>query len=234
MNCRGTAPPTTLSTNSMPEPRGQRLHLDLADRELPVPAGLLHMAAAPRRPAGERLPQGDLVRYDVDLDAVPVAQPFQGDVRVRLAQAPQDHLVGVLVLFQPHGRVLGDQPGQALRELVLVRLAVRLDGERQQRVGHLPRLHQQRVVLGREGVAGLRAAQLRHARQVAGDAVGEGALLLAERARTGRRPARRRRGPRGRGRRGRARRRAPSRRGAGCRRRRGRARPGRRTGRRPS
>ena len=40
----------------------QRLDLDLADRVLAVPAGLLHMAAAPGRLVGERLPQGDLVR----------------------------------------------------------------------------------------------------------------------------------------------------------------------------
>lgn len=106
------------------------------------------MAAAPRGPVRERLPQGDLVRDHVDLDAVPVAQPLQGDVGVGLAQAPQNDLVGVLVLFQAHGGVLGDQPAQALRELVLVGLAVCLDGERQQRVRHLPGLHQQRVVLG--------------------------------------------------------------------------------------
>ncbi|CAM5706327.1 hypothetical protein SGLAM104S_06270 [Streptomyces glaucescens] len=139
------------------------------------------MPSAPGRPRRERLPQGDPVRYDVDLDAVAAAQPFQHDVRVGLAQAPEHHLVGVLVLFQPHRRVLGDQPGQALGEFVLVGLAVRLDGERQQRVRHAPGFHQQRVVLGGEGVAGLRAAESRHAHQVARDGVRHRPLLFPER-----------------------------------------------------
>lgn len=89
--------------------------------------------------------------------------------------------MGGLVVFQTHRRILRDQAGQALRQLVLVGLAVRLDGDRQQRVGHRPGLHQQRVVLAGQGVAGLGAGQLRHTGQIARDGLGQRALLLAER-----------------------------------------------------
>ena len=46
MNCRGTDPPTTLSTNSSPEPLGERLDAELADRVLAVAAGLLDVTPA--------------------------------------------------------------------------------------------------------------------------------------------------------------------------------------------
>lgn len=129
---------------------------------------------------GEGLAQRHLVRYGVDLDAVAAAQAVQRHILMGLTEAPQDHLVRVLVLFEAHGRVLGDQPGEPLGELVLVRLAVRLDGERQQWVRCGPGVHQQRLVLGGEGVPGLGAAQFGDAGQISGDAGGEGALLFAE------------------------------------------------------
>lgn len=144
----------------------QRLDLDLADRELAVPAGLFDVAAAPGGLGAEGLAQAHLVRHGVHLHPVAGAQPFQGEVLVGLAQAPQDELVGVRVLLQPHGGVLGDQPRQALGELVLVGLAVGLDGEGEQRVGHGPGLHQERVVLGGEGVARLGAGEFGHAGEI--------------------------------------------------------------------
>ena len=39
---------------------------------------------------------------------------------MRFAHAPQHELAGLGVHLQAHGGVLGDQPGQALRQLVLV------------------------------------------------------------------------------------------------------------------
>lgn len=164
----------------MPEPHGQRLDVDLADGVLAVAAGLFDVAAASGGRPGERLAQGDTVGDGVDLDAVAGAQPVQCHVQVGFPEAPQDDLVGVLVLFQAHGRVLGDEACEALGELVLVGFAVRLDGERQQGVGHRPRPHQQ----GRPGsgqcVAGLRAVQPGDADEITGDTGGDGPLLSAE------------------------------------------------------
>lgn len=120
------------------------------------------------------------MRYGVDLDAVAAAQPVQRHVLVDLAEAPQDHLVGVLILFQAHGRILGDQSGEPLGELVVVRLAVCLDGQRQQRVRGGPGIQQQRPVRVGEGVPGLGAAQFGDAGQIPRDTGGERALLFAE------------------------------------------------------
>ena len=115
MNCRGTAPPTTLSTNSKPDAGRQRLDLDVADRELAVAAGLLDVPAVALGRAGERLAQRHPQRHRVDGDAVAVAQPVEQHVDVRLAHAPQHQLVGLGVVLEPQRRVLGDQPRQALR-----------------------------------------------------------------------------------------------------------------------
>ena len=84
-------------------------------------------------------------------------------------------------MLQAHRRVLGDQPGQALRQLVLVGLAARDDRHRQQRLGHHPRLHEQRGVLVRERVAGLGPGQLGDRDDVAGHRDRHRALVLAQR-----------------------------------------------------
>lgn len=160
---------------------GQRLDVDLADGVLAVAAGLFDVAAASGGGSGEGLPQGDAVRDGVDLDPVVVAQPVQGDLLVGLAQAPQDELSGVRVLFEAQGRVLGDEPGQAVGELVLVGLAVRPDGEREQGVGGGPGFEEQGVAGAGEGVAGLGGVEAGDAGEVSGDAGVEGALLLPER-----------------------------------------------------
>ena len=62
-------------------------------------------------------------------------------------------------------------------------LDLRHDRDRQQRVGHHPRLHQQRMVLVRQRVAGLGAGQLGDRADVAGDRLRRDALGLAERER---------------------------------------------------
>ena len=86
-------------------------------------------------------------------------------------------------MLDAHGRVFGGQPLQRLAELVLVGLGVRDEGDRQQRLGHRPRLHHERVVLVAEGVAGLGARQLGDRADVAGDRSADEALGLAERRR---------------------------------------------------
>ena len=125
-------------------------------------------------------------------------QPVEQHVGVRLAHAPQHELVGLGVVLQPQRRVLGDQPGQGLGQLVLVGLGLGHDRHRQQRLGHRPRLHQQRVVLVRQRVAGLGGAELGHRADVAGRALRSAAAAACPAARSARRSARRRRGRRAR------------------------------------
>ena len=63
-------------------------------------------------------------------DAVPGAQPLEQHLGVRLPHAPQQQLAGVGAALQPHGRVLGDQPGQRRRQPVLVGAGGGLDARR--------------------------------------------------------------------------------------------------------
>ncbi len=226
----GTAPPTTLSTNSKPEPRGSGSTSMSHTAYWPWPPDCFTCRPWPLAAAAERLPQRHLDRLGVQLDAAR-AEPVEDHVGVRLAHRPEHQLVGLDVALQAQRRVAGHEPAQVLREGVLVRAGLGHHGDRQQRLRHRPRRHQQRVVLAGERVAGLRAARLGDRAEVAGDAMRH----LAQRSRraASRRapPARRRRGRGGRARPCRARRRAAPARGAGCRRRPGPATPGRRAGR---
>ena len=58
-------------------PLGQRLDLDVADGELAVAAGLLHVPAVALGRPGEGLAQGDRERHLVDVHAVPRGQPLE-------------------------------------------------------------------------------------------------------------------------------------------------------------
>ena len=117
MNCRGTAPPTTLSTNSNPRPAGSGSTVDVADGVLPVAAGLLDVAAVALALRRERLPQRHLELDLVDGRAVAAGEPVDDDVGVRLAHAPQHDLVGLGVVLDAQRRVLGGRaaaaPGRA-------------------------------------------------------------------------------------------------------------------------
>ena len=73
------------------------------------------------------------------------------------------------------------EPGQRLRELVLVGLAVRDDRDRQQRLRHRPRPQHPLLLHRRERVAGLGPGQSADRAQVAGDDLVRRALGPAER-----------------------------------------------------
>lgn len=90
-------------------------------------------------------------------------------------------MTGRRVLLDPHGRILRGQPGQPLGELVLVAAAVRLDRDRQQRLGQAPRLQPLRRRRIRHGVAHPGRGQLADADQITRHRPVHGALLLAER-----------------------------------------------------
>ena len=105
MNCDGTAPPTTFSANSTPDPRGSGVTTTSHTAYCPWPAGLLDQPAVPADLGGEGLAQPDAQRDRVDVCAGR-AQAFQHDVGVRLAEAPQHELRGLRVRARraPSGR----------------------------------------------------------------------------------------------------------------------------------
>ena len=115
-------------------------------------------------------------------DAVPVAQPVEQHVDVRLAHAPQHQLVGLRVVLQPQRRVLGDEPAQALGELVLVGLA-RAPRSRPAAAGRASThgsISSGSSLSDRVSPVSARVS-LAIAHDVAGDGLGDGALGLAER-----------------------------------------------------
>ncbi len=157
------------------------LDLDVADPELPVAAGLLDVPAqAPGLPA-DRLPQRNAQLAGLHRDAVTAGQPVEHQVGVRLTHAPEDQLAGLGVHLKPQRRVLGHQPPEGVRHLVLVGLRLGVDRHRQQRLRHRPCLHEQRPLLVRQGVAGLGAGQLGHGADITRGALRDGSLLLAQR-----------------------------------------------------
>ena len=111
-------------------PGRQRLEGDVAYGELAVPAGLLHVPAVALHLAGERLAQRHPQRHLFDIDAVLAVQPVDEDVGMRLAHAPQHELVRLDVAFEPHGRLLRDDPLQTGRQFVFVGLALGLNRNR--------------------------------------------------------------------------------------------------------
>jgi hypothetical protein len=179
-SCAGPRRPPPCPRTRNPSQRGERLDIDVADRVLPVAAGLFHVAAVALGRGGERLAQRHLDRLGVQLDAAR-AQPVEHHVGVRLAHRPEHQLVGLGVAVEPQRRVAGDQAGQVFREGVLVGAGLGDDRDRQQRLGHRPRRHQHRVVFAGERVAGLGAARLGDRADVAGHAVGHLAQGRAQR-----------------------------------------------------
>ena len=181
MKFRGTAPPTTLSTNSNPGAFRERLHLDVAHRVLAVAAGLLDVAAMAFRFAADGFPQRHPQLDGVHGDAVPIGQCVEHDAGVGFAHAPQHDLMRLLILLDAQCRVLGGQPTQPDRQLVLIGLGMRLNSDRQQRLRHRPGFQHQRFGLVGERVAGFGPAQLADRADVACHHGCRGALLLAER-----------------------------------------------------
>ena len=122
MNCRGTAPPTTLSTNSIP-PRGPRARSPAGRRR----TGRAHRTASPAGPAP--LSAGGRSRAGRSAPAPPPPDPAHLERRdqlvdVRRTHGPEHQLVGLRVVLQPHRDVLGHQPLQRESQLLLVALDV--------------------------------------------------------------------------------------------------------------
>ena len=200
MNWRGTAPPTTLSTNSNPEPGRQRLDLDVAHGVLAVAAGLLDVPAVALRRAAEGLAQRHPQRHRVDLDAVPVLAA--GRAARRRAPRPCTTARAGGSRRCCSSRSVGSsatsraRPCESLSSsaLVCATIATGSSGS-----GISQGSISSGVVLVGQGVAGLGPGRAWRPRRCRRRSPARPCAAPCRAARTARRPARRRRGPRGRG-----------------------------------
>ena len=180
MNWCGMAPPKILSTNSNPPPRGSGSTSIQQTAYWPCAARLLHVAALRLRRPLERLLVRDLRRVGDDVDAELALHPLDHRGDVRLAHAVEHRLVGLLRALDAQGRVVLADPGDRGRELVLVALGLRLDGDREQRLGQLDRRERRRGRPSTENVSPVvGVGELRHRADVAGRHLGHGLVLLA-------------------------------------------------------
>ena len=180
-SCVGTAPPTTLSTNSKPEPGRQRLDLDVADRVLAVAAGLLDVPALGRRlaartsPAAARPPARSPAR-------TPCSRSRSSTTSA--CASPMHHSTSWWVSALRSSRSVGSPAvsrasplaSASSSERVLARTAIGSSGS-----GMSHGATSSGVVLGRDGVAGLGAGQLGDRDDVAGDREVDRAQGRAER-----------------------------------------------------
>ena len=134
---------------------GRRLEVDHHVAELAATAGLAHEAALDLLdPLADRLAVGDLRAADVGVDLELAQHPVDDHLEVQLAHAVDQGLAGLLVGLDLEGRVLLGEAGERGAQLLLVGLRLRLDRDRDHRLGELDRLQLDRRVRGRQGVAG--------------------------------------------------------------------------------
>src|SRR5918994_4137058 len=111
-----------------------RLEVDDDLRELAGPTGLLLVGVGDLLDlAADGLAIGHLGLADVGLDAELALHPFDEHLEVQLTHAGDDGLAGVVVGADLEGRVLLGKPLDRRAELLLVALAPRLDGHRDDR-----------------------------------------------------------------------------------------------------
>jgi hypothetical protein len=141
---------------------------DLHFGELAAATGLLRIPHLAVGRTGERFLVGDLRLADARLDAELALQTVNDDLEVQLAHAGDDHLAGLLVGLDAEGRVLGHELLQTVPELLLVALCLRLDRQRDDRLGEVHRLEDDRLLLIAERVAGAHLLQADSGSDVAG------------------------------------------------------------------
>ena len=129
MKLLGTAPPTTWSTNSTPEPRGSGSTSTSQTAYWPCPPDCLTSRPWPGRRQVKVASSGTRTGSSLDRGAGP--QPGHHHVGVRLAQAPEHQLAGAGVAVDPQRRVGRGQPGQRLGQAVLVVAGGGADRDRQ-------------------------------------------------------------------------------------------------------
>ena len=107
----------------------------------------------------DRLAVGDLRPADVRVDVELALEAVDDDLEVQLAHPGDERLPGLLVGRDAEGRILLGEAREADRELVLVGLRLRLDGDGDDRLRERHRLEHDRRRLDGERVAGRRVLE---------------------------------------------------------------------------
>src|SRR5262249_44909701 len=108
----------------------ERLDLDPAVSELPAPPRLLLVTALDLGPAADGLLIRDARGKEDHLGVELPLHALEGHLDVKLADARDEELLRLGVVVVAERRVLLGQPGQGVRDLVLVALGLGLEGER--------------------------------------------------------------------------------------------------------
>ena len=159
-------------------PALQGFNLDPGVAELSPAARLLLVLALDLSPPADRLPIGDLGLLQLHLDAVLALELFDGHLQVNLPHAREDQLPGILVALQLNGRVFLHDPVQGGTDLVLVGLALGLQGEGDDRLERQGTLENDRVSAVAQGIPGHRCLQFRHRDDVPGHGLRDRLLLF--------------------------------------------------------
>ena len=144
-------------------------------------AGLLDDPTGAGCGRGEGLTQCQSHWLRVDRDVVPGTKPVDHEVSIRLAEAPDDGLPRRGDLLKSQRRILGEQPCEGSRQLVVIPGGVSRDGDGKHGLGHLPWLHEQGGRGRRQRVTRLRATEPAHRHDASGNAPIDGLLLGAQR-----------------------------------------------------
>ena len=154
MYSRGTTPPLVSSANWKPVPGGSGVEAQDDMAVLAATAGLTDELRLLLDRLLDRFLVRDLRPADVRVDLELAQQAVDDDLEVQLAHPLDDGLAGLGVGLDAEGRILGRQLLQRRAEALLVLLGLRLDGDRDHRLGELDRLEDDRMVLVAHGVAG--------------------------------------------------------------------------------
>src|SRR5262249_1086572 len=120
---------------------------------LTASACLTHVAPLAIRRTRERLFVGDLRFTDARVDVEFALQAVDDDLEVQLAHAADDNLAGLLVGVDAERGILPHQLGETEAQLLLIALRLRLDRERDDRLGEVHRLEDDRFLFLAERVA---------------------------------------------------------------------------------
>ena len=145
---------------------GMQVNLRVA--VLPAAARLPHVPTLAIRRARERLFVRDLRLAHRRLDVELALQPVDDDLEVKLAHPADDRLAGLRIGVDAESGVLGHQLLQAGAELLLVGFRPWLNRKRDDRIGEVHRLEDDRVLFVAERLSGRDAAEPDGRRDVAG------------------------------------------------------------------
>jgi len=163
------------------EPRapGQRFDFQPGVAVLPPSAGLLLVLALDVRLALDGLLVRNLGGFQVDLNAELPPHLFHGDLDVDLSHPGYDHLLGLVVPVEMHGRVFFDKAVDGGDDLVFVAPALGFDGKGHDRGWRRHLFIGDRMLFVADGVAGARLLEFGKGGDVAGNHYFRGFLGLA-------------------------------------------------------